>query len=114
LRYNPAEKLGDQSVRYGAWARSLSAGKTIKIEFDRAFAESLPGSRRKLAITYLDHGTGTLEVSAFGTEERIDLQNTNKWIQRSIVIPQGNSDPVVELKAMRRSITLHMVEIERI
>ncbi|MVF12952.1 hypothetical protein FT643_12460 [Ketobacter sp. MCCC 1A13808] len=114
LRYNPPQQLGDQSVRFGAWARSLSAGKSIDVEFDKGFIESLSGTTRKLTVTYLDRGTGVLAVKAFGKEQRIQLENTQKWIQRSIEFSQGNSDSVVNLKAKSRSITLHMVEIERI
>ena len=84
------------------------------MEFDKGFIESLSGTTRKLTVTYLDRGTGVLAVKAFGKEQSIQLENTQKWIQRSIEFSQGNSDSVVNLKAKSRSITLHMVEIERI
>ncbi|MBK9418813.1 MAG: hypothetical protein IPN62_16415 [Flavobacteriales bacterium] len=107
-------ELGSQTSPYSAWAKKLSAGANVNLTFDSSFVNSTSGEDRDMTIRYLDKGTGTLTVTAFGDTEVIGpLENTNNWIDRSYTIIGGNNSNVVNLAAAGSAVTVHMVEIER-
>lgn len=107
---------GPESQPFGAWARLLPQGQSMRFSLDAAFAQSLAGQRAKVAVTYFDQGSGTLTVKAGDRTKSFPLENTGRWRRASFYF-QGST--VAGLAGAHVTIsgstnlTLHMIEVRR-
>jgi hypothetical protein len=114
LRNDGAWALGDQSVRYSAWARRLSAGHTVTVAMDQEFVSSMSGQNKEVTITYLDRGNGSMDVSAFGRQFSLSVGNSHKWKTTVFSVNGGSDVANITVSAIGSDLTLHMVEVNRL
>ena len=71
--------VGPDTQRYGAWARILPAGETMRLALDPEFAASLDGHEVTLRVVCLDDSAGALDVVAGNRVAREKLTGTGQW-----------------------------------
>ncbi|OPZ17286.1 MAG: hypothetical protein BWZ10_01231 [candidate division BRC1 bacterium ADurb.BinA364] len=114
----PAVTIGPDEQRFGAWARILPAGASMRLKADPAFLASLPPSGASVNVTYLDEGEGALAVR-FGVERHeIALGGSGRWKVASLpasaaALAGGDGAETIVLEARGASVALHMAEILR-
>ena len=107
------QTTGPEEQRFGAWARRLPVGKSMGLQLDAQFAESLAGKPAVVAVTYLDDATDArATVSVAGQAFDITREGTGRWCTAEFAVP-ALSEGTIVLRARDASITLHMVEVRR-
>jgi hypothetical protein len=110
--------VGPDDQRFGAWARVLPAGQSMRLKLDDDFAESLRDQASRIHLTYLDQGRGTCRLETGATVMEVQRKGSGRWQTASIDIPPGglisdNAGAHIRLTASTSPIHLHMVEVER-
>ncbi len=109
--------IGPDEQRFGAWARLLPAGESMRLVLDPAFAASLADDAA-IRVIYLDKADGTLRINVSDHDAQQELTGTGRW--REFIVPDagdaltqtGNEVPI-EIHANDAPIHLHMVEVQR-
>jgi hypothetical protein len=111
--------VGPEQQRFGAWARAIPAGATMRLRPDREFVQSLAGGPGQLRIVYLDSGTDSLTLSIEKLSWEIPLTDTGRWREHVVPVerfptaaPGSNIEIVV--RSHSAETVLHMVEIIRL
>jgi hypothetical protein len=109
--------VGPEGQRFGAWARELPAGETMRLELDEGFARSLDGGDAFIKVTFIDGGTGEITMEGSGQSLRHDLHDTGEWT--TVVLPvsdaafaRDDTDGHIHVRGTIPLI-LHMVEVTR-
>ena len=114
-RSKEARNVGPDDQRYGAWARVLPKGETMRVVLDDRFAKSLSQRKAVVQITVLDDGDGTLTVRASGRELSVPLKNTGRWRTAALSLQAAAWEPDRSgahlTVAADRDVHLHMVEV---
>ncbi|TWT78779.1 Beta-galactosidase [Planctomycetes bacterium CA13] len=111
--------VGPDDQRFGAWARVLPAGESVRLKVNQVFVDSLPDRGSRMNVTYLDQDVGRLHVSVGDQSMDVVCRGTNRWQTASLEVPSGklNADhdgSHLRLTATESPIYLHMVEVERL
>jgi hypothetical protein len=108
--------IGPTDQRFGAWARSLSAGAAAELALDSTFRTHENAQLDKIVnVTYLDDVSGhAFAVAAAGQSLTVTLKGTGKWETATLrstgsFAPSASGADVV-VTAKTGKITLHMVE----
>ncbi|MBK5210489.1 MAG: beta-galactosidase [Flavobacteriaceae bacterium] len=110
--------VGDDSQRFGAWAKILPQGKQIKIELSELFASSLKGKPSVIKVIYFD-GKPCVFQTTFGKEKiKTTMNGTGKWKTLEIPIDKSNflkmeDGAHISFSSITGDITFHMVNVER-
>jgi hypothetical protein len=110
--------IGPDDQRYGAWARLLPAGESIRLTFDDAFTSSLEGKKSVVHITYLDSVKGSFTTTVSGQTFKTILNGTGKWLTADYTLTQTHlaKDSIgaqITVLAQGADIYFHMVELTR-
>jgi len=114
--------VGSDDDRFGAFARKLPAGNTMKLLADGTFASSLSSNDAKIQVRYLNANAagGTLTLYAGGQSKSVNVSNDGSWglleLQvsgTSFAAQDYGSGAQIKLTATGSQITLHMVEVQR-
>lgn len=111
--------VGPDSERFGAWARVLPAGETMRLALDPRFAASMRDGQVRVNVTYFDDGQGDFEV-ALGKENRVvTMRGTGRWATFSVAasdttLQADDAGAHIQIHSKAAPITLHMVEVERV
>ena len=112
--------IGPPEQRFGAWARLLPAGESIKIKTDERFAGSLKkGSIRIIFYNPVRHGSNSFRVITNGTKRKIEYDYTGRWETVTVQLPKG---PLVKagdgshiiIKSGSEPLYFHMVEVNNL
>jgi hypothetical protein len=110
--------VGPEQQRFGAWARAIPAGATMRLRPDREFVQSLAGGPGQLRIVYLDSGTDSLTLSLQDLSWEIPRTDTGHW--REYLAPIDRFPAIVDGQSLELSLRggsteaiLHMVELAR-
>ncbi|MHC4993572.1 MAG: beta-galactosidase [Planctomycetota bacterium] len=111
--------VGPDKQRFGAWARVLPAGQSMRLKLDDAFVESLRDQASRIHLTYLDEGQGACRLVAGKLAMDVQCHGSDRWQTASMDIPPGeltpnNADVHIRLTTSGSPIHLHMVEVERL
>jgi hypothetical protein len=115
------QNIGPADQRFGAWACTLPAGKTVSFAPDADFVHSLEGRRALLRVVYLDRGADrfTFTVRASGRTFEQAVGDSGRWQTAEFAIDRGNGegegedmDTSITLET-RGDLTLHMIEMAR-
>lgn len=108
---------GPSDQRFGAWARILPAGDSIRVALDPAFAASLTAGA-ELRVTFLDAiDASDFQVSAAGETAPVATCGTARW--QTATVPRSPSPdasgiaPEIAVTAGSHDLILHMVEVVR-
>ena len=112
------KKVGPDEQRFGAWARLLSRDQMMQLVLDETFVASLATQAAELRVTYLDRGTGSLEIQAAGQTFRAQCADSGRWKTatwqlQNPVFEKNSSGAHVSLRALGAELILHMVEVTR-
>ena len=109
--------IGPYTSRFGSWARSLAAGRTMELQLDADFAASvMAGIGAKINVTYLDNQPGATFVTAFGTQSvETALSNSGNWKTVSIPVTSApRADAAgghIAIRSIGGAVIFHMVEV---
>jgi len=74
------QNAGPDGQRFGAWARVLEAGRTMRFAIDPAFVRSLAAGTAVVEVVYLDKGSGAFLVCLGGGRTvSTPLRDTGRW-----------------------------------
>ena len=112
------KKAGPEDQRFGAWARLLPDGQTMQLMLEDRFAASLTAQTAEVRVTYLDRGTGAVEVQAAGKTFRTQCTNSGRWKTAAWELSRpafakDSSGAHLRLHALGAELTVHMVEVTR-
>jgi len=85
--------VGPDEQRFGAWARVLPAGDSIRLQVDEAFVDSLQEQPARVALTYLDQGKAEYRLAAGGQSMNVACKGTGDWRTASLDVPAGRLKP---------------------
>jgi hypothetical protein len=111
--------IGPYNQRFGAWARSIAAGRKAELQMDKTFLAAVNSTAgAAVNVTYLDNGAGASFTTSFGTQAVVTkLSNSGLWQTRTIPV---TSKFVANAKAGHIAITsaggaviFHMVEVTK-
>jgi uncharacterized protein (TIGR03437 family) len=111
--------IGPYTSRYGSWARSLAAGRTMELQIDSAFVRGLKVfSGAQIDITYLDNQAGASFVTTFGSQAvETALSNSGNWKTASIAVTSAlEADAAgghIAIRSDGGTVIFHMVEVLR-
>jgi hypothetical protein len=104
--------IGPDNQRFGAWARVLPAGESMRIRLDRRFVSSL--TRGGVArLTYLDAVHGSIQLKGGGSTVHRDLQGSGRWQILSVPLKTPRPAPDLEISVGAAPVHLHMLEVVR-
>ncbi len=109
VEMKPAEKVGPDDQRFGAWARTLANG-TARFVLDPDFARSLQGRKAGLRVTYLDQGGGTFTVAAADQKFEQKVGASGRWKTAEFQIAGGAAQLSLSTPG---EVTFHMIEVVR-
>jgi chitodextrinase len=97
----------------GLWARQISQGNSMSLEFNPDFAASLINRKGvSFTVTYKDIGTEDFRVDAFGQSFTHTRTGTGTWLKLTKQIDVGESTNF-QIFSLNSPLTLHMVEVKR-
>jgi hypothetical protein len=110
--------VGPDDQRYGAWARLLPAGQSMKLVLDDTFAQSLEGKPSEIHVTYLDGAAGSFLTTINGQTFKTELKGTGLWQTASFSIAQthlvkDSSGAEITIQSSGADVFFHMLEIVR-
>jgi hypothetical protein len=110
--------IGPEDQRYGAWARLLPAGESLRLVFNDAFASSLEGKNCVVHVTYLDSEKGSFTVVVGGRTFKTSLTGTGKWVVVDFPLVQTHlakdaAGANISIQASESDIYFHMIELTR-
>jgi len=111
--------VGDNSQRFGAWARSILQDNSVRLALSNLFAASLKGKQAVIRIIYFDDKKGSSFETIFGnTKLKTVLQGTSKWQTLEIPVAKANflkdnAGADITITAKNGDIILHMINVER-
>lgn len=110
--------VGPAGQRYGAWARRLAPADRMRLRINEAFVKSVAGREVSVNVTYLDEGSGALELAVGGKTFQAPLQGSGAWKTASFTVSGGALRPdevgaQLALEARGDAVALHMVEVAR-
>lgn len=100
--------IGPAGQRFGAWARILPAGDTMRLKLDPRFAASL--KKAQVRVTYFDERGPGFEVQSGGERSNVRQQGSGRWQSASLGFGGGSG---LQIRAGAAPVHLHMVEIVR-
>jgi hypothetical protein len=103
--------IGPEEQRYGAWARILPPGETLRLRPDGRFVASLGGRPVEIRAVYFDEPPAEFSIRAGTTVRRVRPAGTRRWQTAAFsgITPAGE----IEVRAGAAPVTLHMVEVLR-
>ena len=110
--------VGPDEQRFGAWARILPAGDSIRLQVDKVFVDSLQEQPARVTLTYLDRGKAEYRLAAGGQSMNVACKGTGDWQTASLDIVGGQLKPDgegahIQLLAVKSPVYVHMVEVQR-
>lgn len=102
---------GPEEQRYGAWARILPPGQTIRLRLDSRFAESLRGRPASIRAVYLDSPEADFFIRTGTTVRHVRPGGSGRWQTAEFSGIQPSRD--IEVRAGGAPVTLHMIEVLR-
>jgi hypothetical protein len=113
----PLEKVGPANQRFGAWARQLRKGSTIRFALDESFAGSIEGRAATVQVVYLDKGLGVITTRCAGREFSTSLKDTGQWQAARFVLEKAtlraDATGAHITLAADADVALHMIEARR-
>lgn len=113
------ENVGPREQRFGAWARAIEGGQSLRFQLDSQFAASLRGRACRLRVVYFDRGTASFSVqNGAATARTIQCRNSGRWQEEIIDVPQATfggaaQTPDITLSATGGRVVFHMIEVQR-
>jgi uncharacterized protein (TIGR03437 family) len=113
------QSIGPYASRFGSWARSLPAGRTMELQLDGVFAASVAAdSGAKINVTYLDNRPDASFVTLFGTQSvETVLSNSGNWKTVSMPLTSAlrpdSAGGHIAIRANGGAVIFHMVEVAR-
>ncbi len=111
------KNAGPADQRYGAWARKLPPGKTMRFALNDAFAQSLAGKRATVRIVWLPTKDTVWQVACSGRTFTAPPSASGRWQVTEFVLPQAafsrDSHGAHLTLVAKTDVILHMVGIER-
>jgi len=114
---------GPDEQRFGAWARQVLAGDSLRIALDTNFVQSLGGQPAVLRVIYLDDaslaGTEFDVIHSGGQTLTVLSGGTGKWKELEISIANANFVADVNgahisvVNTGSQTLELHMIEVRR-
>ena len=111
--------IGPDEQRFGAWARRLPAGQSMRLALDGAFARSLARDDVGLRVVCLAEEAGaTVELSMAGARFTRGLTEVGRWEEWRERVPArtiartSERNPIV-VRAGAKPVCFHMVEVRR-
>jgi len=113
-----AKNVGPDDQRYGAWARVLPKGGSMKLALNDAFAASVNGQSVTVNVVYLDREEDGFRVDAAGGRFVKKNGNTGKWQTAAFQVEKAAfakdaAGAHVTVVSNGENVTLHMVEVVR-
>jgi len=102
--------VGPPEQRFGAWARILPPGGTMRFRLNEPFAASLTGVKAQVNVVYLDEKAGSFEVQAGAERRSRRLQGSGRWQTAQFPFPGGNQ---LHIRGGGAPVRFHMLEIVR-
>lgn len=103
--------IGPEEQRYGAWARILPPGETLRLRPDSRFVASLGGRPVEIRAVYFDEPPAEFSIRAGTTVRRIRPAGTRRW--QTAAFSGITLAGEIEVRAGGAPVTLHMVEVLR-
>lgn len=109
---------GPEHQRFGAWARAIPAGATMRLRPNREFARSMAGGPGCVRIVCLDSGSDSITLSLENRSWKIPRTDTGRWrehfapIEAFPTIAEGENLEL-RLNSGPTETILHMVELTR-
>jgi hypothetical protein len=110
--------IGPDEQRYGAWARLLPAGESLRLVLNDSFASSLEGKKSVLHVTYLDSGQSSFTITVGGQIFKTSLTGTGKWLVADFPLVQtrlvkDDNGAHISIRTSEADIYFHMIELTR-
>jgi chitodextrinase len=97
----------------GLWARQISQGNSMSLDFNPEFAGSLLNRQGvSFTVSYKDVGTDDFRVDAFGQSFTHTRTGTGTWLKFTKQIDVGETTNF-QIFALNSPLTLHMAEVNR-
>lgn len=111
-------EIGSGDQRFGAWAKEISRGETIRLQFSELFLKNLTGKSSVVKVIYFDKGHGSFELAYNNIKLQKKLNDSRTWKTWEIPITQSGftrdaSGSNFILTTVSGKTIFHMVAIER-
>jgi hypothetical protein len=99
--------------KYGLWGRKIAPGRSIKLELNKDFVNSLENQQVTVRVRYRDDNDESFTVKAFDQQFTSQKSGKGSWnlFEKKLTANTGNQE--VEISAEENPLTLHMIEILR-
>jgi len=102
--------IGPDSQRFGAWARILPAGETLRLMLNSRFAASLK-TGAKIRVVFYDDKPGKFHIENGSRQHNVAMTGSGYW--QTAEFPMDGRNPRITLVADQSPLFLHMVEVIR-